>query len=102
MRGAEFLMAGLAGLIFLTSLAIFIWAIVLLAKYGKTIPTWALILGIVFLFSSGPAFTIALVYFTKGMKKKIKNRIERNTFIMDEFPSIIRRCFFLYIPCPVF
>ena len=53
----------------LISLVLFIWAIVLLAKYGKTMPTWALVVGIILLFFGGSVVTIILAYVTKGMKK---------------------------------
>ena len=36
---------GIFLVLLIISLAFYIWAIIILVKYGKTIPTWALIIG---------------------------------------------------------
>jgi len=52
------------------SLTIFIWALVVLIKYGKTMPTWALVVAIIFFFlPPGPIVSLIVVYLTKGKKK---------------------------------
>jgi hypothetical protein len=60
---------GVLVLAVIISLVLFIWAVILLVKYGRTMPTWALVLGIILLLFGGAIFTIILAYVTRGMKK---------------------------------
>ena len=54
----------------LISLVLFVWAIFALIKHGRDLPTWALVLGVVFLFlPPGPILTLILVYALVGRKK---------------------------------
>ena len=64
---------GLSGAILILaiviSFVIFIWALIVLIKYGKDMPQWALVVGIIFFFlPPGPIVTLILVYATKGKK----------------------------------
>lgn len=61
---------GAFSVVFLINLAITIWAIYALVKYGKTLPTWSLILSIVLLFIGGGVFSLILVYVTRGTKSE--------------------------------
>ncbi len=63
------------GIIFLIALvigaAIWIWALVVLIKYAKDIPTWALVVGIIFMvLPPGPLVTLIVVYVSKSAKKE--------------------------------
>lgn len=65
---------GAFGIVFLIALiigtAIWIWALVVLIKYAKVIPTWALVVGIIFMvLPPGPLVTLIVVYVTKSAKK---------------------------------
>ena len=56
---------------FLISLGIWIWAIVLLLKYREKLPSWALVLGVIGLVPTlpgGPILTLIAVYVCKYKK----------------------------------
>ena len=54
-------------LLFIISLAIWIWAVVVLIKYWSKMPLWAAIIGLLAIFTGvgGPILTLILVYATK-------------------------------------
>lgn len=55
------------------SLAIFIWAIIAIIKYAKDLPTWALVVAIVFLFFPyGAIVSLLVTYLAKSNGKKGK------------------------------
>jgi chromate transport protein ChrA len=58
-------------IIFVLSLAIWLWALFLLIKRSKTMPTWAVITSIVgmLFFAGGPIVTIVLCYATSEQKR---------------------------------
>ncbi len=61
--------AGLAIAVFI-SLIIVVWAIYALIVHGASMPPWALVLGIVFMFvPPGPIVTLILVYATRGAQR---------------------------------
>ena len=62
--------AGLAIAVVL-SLAIVVWAVYALVVHGATMPAWAFVLGIVFMFvPPGPVVTLILVYATRRSRSR--------------------------------
>jgi hypothetical protein len=59
---------GLFLVLFWLSLGLFIWAVMLLVKYNKSMPQWSLISSVILLAISGPVIPIILVYATKNTK----------------------------------
>jgi uncharacterized membrane protein len=62
---------GIFALIFIIILAFYIWAIVILIKFGSTMPVWAVIVSIICLLwgpFGGIIIAIIIVYSTKGTK----------------------------------
>jgi hypothetical protein len=62
---------GVFVVISLIILAFYIWAIILLIKFGSTMPVWAVIISIICLLwgpFGGILITVILVYATKGTK----------------------------------
>lgn len=73
---AKMTILGLTGIFLLVavaiSLTIFLWALVVLIKYGGTMPTWALVVSIICLIlvpGPGSIAALIIVYVTKGTKK---------------------------------
>ena len=62
---------GIFILMFLISLGIWIWAVVVLVKYWKELPSWAQVLGVIGvlpILPGGPILTLIAVYIGKGQK----------------------------------
>jgi hypothetical protein len=66
---------------FIISLLVWIWAIVVTMKYWKQLPSWAQILAVIGLLSGigGPLMTLVVVYIGKesGISKKISAKSSR-------------------------
>lgn len=64
---------GLGLMILLTSLAIFVWAVVVTIKYWNQLPQWSKVLAIVGLVTGigGPVMTLIVVYVGKGEGKSM-------------------------------
>ena len=57
-------------ILLLLSMALWVWAIIILIKYWNILPIWAQIIGIIGLLSGfGPILTIIVVYIGKNVKK---------------------------------
>jgi len=67
-RGGGVISGLIIGIVLLFSLALWIWAIVILVKYWKVLPQWAKVVGIIGLLPMvplGPIVTIVVVYIGK-------------------------------------
>jgi len=58
-------------IIVIISIALYIWAIVLLIQHGNTMPAWSVIVSVIFLFLGFPIIPIILVFVTKGTKRRM-------------------------------